>query len=108
MIACGGGKNGSGRQANFAVATSHKVRNNPSTNSHGARFCRPAPKRPSKLPLNVAARIAPAMTKADKASSCVRDQSPRSSHHRHERPKTAHATLARVAGALGRADAGGE
>jgi hypothetical protein len=33
MIACGGGKNGKGSQANFAVATSHSVRNRPSTTS---------------------------------------------------------------------------
>src|SRR6266852_4687862 len=35
MIACGGGKNGSGSHANFAVATSHSVRNNPSASNHG-------------------------------------------------------------------------
>jgi len=33
MIACGGGKNGSDSHANFAVATSHRVRNNPSAST---------------------------------------------------------------------------
>src|ERR1700691_3463963 len=94
MIACGGGKNGSGSQANLAVASSHRVRNNPSTSSHGARFCRPVPKRPSQLALNVATKIPPAITKAEIASSCVRDQSPRSSHRRHDKPKTIHVALA--------------
>src|SRR3984957_6212163 len=94
MIDCGGGKNGSGSQANFAVATSHRVRNNPSTSSHGARCCRLARKRPSQLPPNVATRMPPAMTKAATASSWVRDQSPRSGHHRHDRPNPTHARLA--------------
>src|ERR1019366_96437 len=93
-MACGGGKKGSGNQANLAVATSHRENDNPSIRSHGARACRPSPKRPSRLPLNDAERIAPAMTKAATASSCVRDQSPRSTHHRQENPKAAHARLA--------------
>src|ERR1700726_1134365 len=96
MMACGGGKNGSGSHPNFAVATSHSVRNSPSASNQGARWCRPAPKRPSNLPPNVATRITPAITKAPIATSWVRDQSPRSCHTRHERPKLAHATLANV------------
>src|ERR1700733_6205118 len=94
MIACGGGKNGSGSQANLAVATSHKVRNKPSASSHGARCCNPLPTRSSDVPATVTAKIAPAMTKAEIASAWVRDQSPRSSHHRHENPKPIQARLA--------------
>src|ERR1700730_9721634 len=94
MIDCGGGKNGSGSQANFAVATSQSVRNSPSTSSHGARRCRLAPNRPSQLPPNVARRPAPATKKAANASSWVRDQSPRSVHHRHDRAKPTQARLA--------------
>src|SRR6266850_562735 len=94
MIACGGGKNGSGSHANFAVAASHSVRNNPSASSHGARACSPVPKRPSNLPLAVAARMPPAIISAATASAWVRDQSPKSSHNRHDSPKPTHATLA--------------
>src|SRR6267142_4501656 len=94
MIACGGGKNGSGSHANFAVATSHRVRNNPSASSHGVRCCSSAPKRPSHLPLAVAAMMPPPMINAAIASAWVRDQSPRSSHNRHESPKPTHARLA--------------
>src|SRR4030081_1391246 len=94
MMDCGGGKNGNGNQENFAVATSHRVRNNPSTSNHGVRRRRPALKRPSRLPLNVATTMPPAMTKAAIASSWVRDQSPISCHHRHDRPKPTHARLA--------------
>jgi len=36
-IACGGGKNGSGSHANFAVANSQAEKITPSTSSHGAR-----------------------------------------------------------------------
>src|SRR5664279_1772708 len=108
MIACGGGKNGSGNQANFAVATSHKVRNSPSTSNHGARVRRPVPKRPSKLPLNVTAKMTPAIMKAATASPWVRDQSPKSSHSRHARPKPTHATLANRPAPLARNDAGSE
>src|ERR1700761_1559548 len=97
-MACGGGKNGSGSHANLAVATSHTVRNRPSASSHGARDCRPVPTRPSRRALSVANRMPPAITNAVTASPCVRDQSPRSSHHRQERPKTTHARLARTAG----------
>src|SRR5580700_106908 len=108
MIACGGGKNGSGNQANFAVATSHKVRNSPSTSNHGARLRRPVPKRPSQLPLSVAARMMPAMMNALTASPWVRDQSPKSSHSRHESPKPTHATLANRPAPLARNDVGSE
>src|SRR6266481_5376236 len=94
MIDCGGGKNGSGSHANFAVATSHSVRNNADTSSHGARRCRPALKRPSRLPANVARKIPPEMTNATAASWWVRDQSPISGHHRHDMPKPTHARLA--------------
>src|ERR1700692_1603816 len=96
MIACGGGKNGSGSHANFAVATSHRVKNNPSASSHGVRACSPGAKRPSHLPLAVAAKMPPAMKKAAMASAWVRDQSRRSSHNRHENPKAAHARLAKT------------
>src|SRR5882762_6994474 len=108
MMDCGGGKNGSGSQANFAVATSHRVRNNPNASSHGARCCRPAPKRPSKLPLSVAARTPPAMTKAAIARAWVRDQSPKSSHNRHEKPKATHARLAKTLGPLARNEVGSD
>src|SRR5467141_1411656 len=108
MIACGGGKNGSGSQANFAVATSHRDRNNPRTSSHGARCCNPLPKRPSNLPLAVAARMPPAIINAATASSCVRDQSPRSGHNRHERPKPTHITLANTPTPPARIDEGSE
>src|SRR6202048_2926159 len=108
MIACGGGKNGSGSHANFAFAPSQRVRNSASTSSHGVRCFSPAPKRPSRLPLNVAASNPPAMTKAAIASSCVRDQSPRSAHHRHDRPKPTQATLANTAVPLARKDAGSD
>src|ERR1700730_4168585 len=108
MIACGGGKNGSGSHANFAVATSHRDSNNPSASSHGARCCSPAPKRPSNLPLAVAARMPPAMTKAAIARAWVRDQSPRSSHNRHERPKPTHAALANSPVPLARNDTGSD
>src|SRR5882724_2686735 len=94
MIACGGGKNGSGSHANFAVATSHRVRNNPSASSQGVRCCSPAPNRPSHLPPAVAAMMPPPMINAAIASAWVRDQSPRSSHNRHESPKPTHARLA--------------
>src|SRR5438128_1115890 len=94
MIDCGGGKNGSGSHANFAVATSHKVRNNANTSSHGARCRKPALKRPSRLPANVARKIPPEMTKAAAASSWVRDQSPISRHHRQDTPRPTHARLA--------------
>src|SRR4030088_1917380 len=94
MMACGGGKNGSGSQANFAVAISHSDRNNPSASSHGERCRSPAPKRPSRLPLAVAARMPPAQIKAAMATARVRDQSPRSSHSKHETPKATHARLA--------------
>src|SRR6266851_2996000 len=108
MIACGGGKNGSGSHANFAVAISQRVKNNPSANSHGARACRPVPKRPSHLPLAVAARIPPAMTKAAIASAWVRDQSPKSSHSRHESPKPIHAAVANTAVPLARNHVGSD
>src|ERR1700692_1571512 len=108
MIACGGGKNGSGSHANFAVATSHSVRNNPSASSHGARWCSAAPKRPSNLPLAVAARMPPAMTKAAIASAWVRDQSPRSCHNRQESPKPIHATLAKTPVRFARSDPGSD
>src|SRR5882757_8962449 len=106
MIACGGGKNGSGSQANFAVATSHKLRNNPSANSRGVRCFSPAPNRPSQLPLSVATSTPPATTNAAIASSWVRDQSPRSCHRRHESPKPSHATLVNTPAAFARTDAG--
>src|SRR5258708_12326263 len=108
MIACGGGKNGSGSHANFAVATSHRVSNTPSASSHAARCCSPVPKRPSNLPLAVAAMMPPAMTKAAMASAWVRDQSPKSSHTRHESPKPTHATLANTPVPLARNDAGSD
>src|ERR1700712_5760115 len=94
MMDCGGGKNGSGNHASFAVAISHKVRNNASASSHGARRCKPASKRPSRLPATVATKIAPDRMKAAIASSWVRDQSPISGHHRHATPKPTHARLA--------------
>src|SRR5665213_2778601 len=100
MMACGGGKNGSGNHANLAVATSHRVRNSPSASSHGARDCRPVPKRPSRRPFRVATRMPPAIMNAATANPCVRDQSPRSSHNRHERPKPTHARLANTPAAL--------
>src|SRR3954449_11796687 len=106
MIACGGGKNGSGNQANFAVATSHKVRNSPSTSNQGARLRKATPKRRSKLPLSVAAKMTPAMMNALTASPWVRDQSPKSSHSRHERPKPTHATLANSPAPLTKNDVG--
>jgi hypothetical protein len=108
MIACGGGKNGSGSHANFAVATSHKVRNSPSTSNHGARLREAIPKRPSKLPPKVAAKMMPAMMNALTASPWVRDQSPKSSHSRHERPNPTHARLANRPAPLARNDAGSE
>src|ERR1700733_7500446 len=101
MMPCGGGKNGSGSHANFGVATSHSVKNSPSANSHGARDCKPAPKRPSR----VVSRMTPAITKAAIASSWVRDQSPRSSHTRQEKPKPAQARLANTPGTLSANDA---
>src|ERR1700677_4438211 len=106
MIACGGGKNGSGNHANFAVATSHKVRNSPSTSNHGAREA--VPKWPSKLPPKVAAKMMPAMMNALTASPWVRDQSPKSSHSRHERPKPTHARLANRPAPLARNNVGSE
>src|SRR5277367_5512592 len=89
-MACGGGKNGNGSHANLAVATSHTVRNKPSASSHGARDCNPAPKRPSRA----ATRMPPPITNAAIATSCVRDQSPRSGHSKQESPKPTQATLA--------------
>src|SRR5260370_40349252 len=106
MVGCGGGKNGSGSHANFAVATSHRLRNNPSARSHGARCCRRFPKRPSRLPLRVAARMPPAMTNAATARPWGRDHSPRSSHSRQESPKATHARLANTATPLARNDFG--
>src|SRR5882672_8298999 len=94
MMDCGGGKNGSGSHANFAVATSHRVRNNADTSSHGARRCRPAPKLPSRVPATVATKIPPETTNAAAASSWVRDQSPISRHHRQDTPNPTHARLA--------------
>src|ERR1700688_4179540 len=108
MMACGGGKNGSGSHANFAVATSHRLRNNPSASSQGARCCSPFPKRPSRPPLKVAARTPPAMTKAATARPWVRDHSPRSSHSRQESPKATHARLANTATPLARNDFGSD
>src|ERR1700676_1628406 len=108
MIACGGGKNGSGSHANFAVATSPKVKKSPSTSNHGARWRKPFPKRPSQLPLNVATKMMPAMMNALTASPWVRDQSPKSSHSRHESPKPTHATLANRPAPLARNDVGSE
>src|SRR5882724_6761480 len=108
MIACGGGKNGSGSHANFAVATSHKVRNNPSASSHGVRACSPAPKPPSHLPLAVAVTMPPAMINATIASAWVRDQSPKSSHNRHESPKPTHARPANTPVPLANNDVGSD
>src|ERR1700730_1950222 len=108
MIACGGGKNGSGSQANFAVATSHRVSNNPSASSHGVRWFSPVPKRPSNLALAIAATMPPAMTKPATASAWVRDQSPRSSQHMHERPKPTHARLANRPVPCSRTDVGND
>src|SRR5580698_9662256 len=92
-MACGGGNNGSGSQANLAVATSHTARNRPSASSHGAHDCNPDPKRPSTADN----RIAPPITNAAIATSCVRDQSPRSGHSKHESPKPIQARLANAA-----------
>src|SRR5258707_1849676 len=108
MIACGGGKNGSDSHANFAVATSHRVRNNPSASNHGVRACSPAPKRPSHLPLAVAAMMPPAMINAAIASAWVRDQSLKSSHNRHESPKPTHARLANTPVPLASNDVGSD
>src|SRR5260221_11883660 len=98
MIACGGGKNGKGSQANFAVATSHSVRNSPSTNSHGARWRSAAPALPRKSALRVPKNASAAMTNAAIPSEWVRDQSPRSSHNRHDRPNAAQAMAAATPG----------
>src|SRR5450631_2923815 len=106
MIACGGGKNGSGNQANFAVASSQMVRNTPSANSHGARARSPPPKRPSHFALVVAVRMPPAITKAATARLGVRDQSPKSSHSRQDNPNATHARLANTPVLLARNDAG--
>src|SRR5260221_1645838 len=94
MTDCGGGKNGSGSHASFAVAISHRVRNNANASSHGARRCKSASRRPSRLPATVTTKMAPDRTKAAIASSRVRDQSPISGHHRHATPKPTHARLA--------------
>src|ERR1700712_512120 len=94
MMDCGGGKNGNGSQANFAVAISHRVRNKASASSHGVRRCKPASRRPSRLPATVTTKIAPDRTKAATATARVRDQSPISGHHRHATPKPTHARLA--------------
>src|SRR5258708_3008440 len=108
MIACGGGKNGSDSHANFAVATSHRVRNNPSASNHGVRACSPAPNRPSHLPLAVAAMMAAAMINGAIASAWVRDQSLKSSHNRHESPKPTHARLANTPVPLASNDVGSD
>src|SRR4051812_14910653 len=108
MIACGGGKNGSGSQANFAVATSHSVSSRPSANSHGARGCKPAPKRPSQLPPSVATTMPPAMANAATASPWVRGQSPRSCHHRQDSPNTTHARPAKMPALLASKDFGSD
>src|SRR4051794_16929339 len=96
MIAWGGGKNGSGSQANFAVATSHTANSSPSAASHGARCFRAAPTRPSRLPPIMPAVTPPATANAAMPRASVRDQSPRSCHARHARPKPIHATPANM------------
>src|SRR5580692_11646349 len=96
MMACGGGKNGSGSHANFAVATSHSVRKTPSAASQGARCRKPAPMRPRRSAPNVPTSTTAATTKAPMPSSWVRDQSPRSSQIRHDRPNAIQPRLARM------------
>src|SRR5882757_11182784 len=98
MIACGGGKNGNGSQANFAVATSHSVRSSPSTSNHGARWRSAVPALPRKSALKVPKKASAAMTNAPIPSEWVRDQSPRSSHNRHDRPNATQAMAAAIPG----------
>src|ERR1700742_3559058 len=86
MIACGGGKNGSGRHANFAVAASHNVRNAPRADSQGARRRKASPPRPRRSAPSVPMTAIAAITKAPTPSCWVRDQSPTSSHSRQDRP----------------------
>src|ERR1700761_9206740 len=98
MMACGGGKNGSGSKASFAVAISHSVRKSPSTNSHGALRRTAEPVRPRKSALSVPRTAITATTNALIPSDWVRDQSPRSSHNRHEIPNAPHAAPAAIPG----------
>ncbi len=94
MIACGGGKNGNGSHASFAVAISQTVNTTPNTRNQGARCRIAAPTRPSHLPPAVATASTAAITNAAMARSWVRDQSPRSSRHRQENPNANHAAPA--------------
>src|SRR5690349_9485452 len=94
MMACGGGKNGNGSHANFAVASSHTVRNRPSATSHGARRRKAGPAAPRKSAPSVPNSASAATTKAAMPSAYVRDQSPRSGHHRHDRPSAIQAIAA--------------
>src|SRR3954451_21940481 len=94
MIACGGGKNGSGRQANLAVASSHSDRNTPSAISQGLRWRIAVPARPRREATMLATSTSVATTKAAMARSVVRDQSPTSSRTRQDAPNAAQASAA--------------
>src|ERR1700760_3448988 len=107
MMACGGGKNGSGSRANFAVATSHSVRKTPSAANQGERWRNPLPTRPRRSAPMVPTSTIAAITKAAMPSSWVRDQSPTSSHRRQENPNAAQAKLATMPAADARSQTRG-
>src|SRR5260364_87441 len=96
MMACGGGKNGSGSQANLAVASSHADKKTPTAISQGLRLRKAAPARPSRDAVRPATSTSAAITKAATARSVVRDQSPTSSRTRQDAPNSAHANAAEI------------
>src|SRR3954469_5076126 len=98
MIACGGGKNGSGSQAYFAVANSHTARKTPSATSQGLRLRKACPARPRRSATRLANSTMAAMMKAAIATSCVRAQSPTSARTRQAAPNAAQASAAATPG----------